>query len=131
MDQQTTKAIKSFDDHLVWISSRRFINQDRLNQLVTALKTISERCEINQAETEAQVNALSETSFKLNLLIRACGFTEKGIKSLLEYDIEDLEGFVSWYNKNENALPLNNPMAADFFCTEVRIRKELIKTKWN
>jgi len=128
MNSNITQAILTLDDLLVWLVSRRLINQTRLNKLTVALKTLAENINPDETECEAEINALTEKCIKLRLLIRACGLTEKAISELSEYSYDYLDEYVSRFMKSDNMLPLCFPLAMDMFRLEERIRREQLSS---
>jgi hypothetical protein len=126
MKPEAERAIRTLDELITWLAKKHIVNnQAALDRLTAALKVVAENCEHDNAEHDAEMNAMAERSHKKDLLLRCCGFTLKGIGELLEYEIDDLEDFIRFYNRDKNALPLNHPLSADFFRIETRIKYEL------
>jgi len=127
MNSNAKQALIEFDDLIVWLGSRRLINQERLNKLAAALKTLAENINPDETEREAEINALAEKCIKLRLLIRACGLTEKAISELSEYSYDYLDEYVSRFMKSDDLLPLCFPLAMDMFRLEEKITRERAK----
>lgn len=127
MNSNVTQALLAFDDLIVWLVSRKLINQMRLNKLTVALKTLAENITPDEAEREAEINSLTEKCIKLRLLIRACGLTEKAISELSEYSYDYLDEYVSRFMKSDNMLPMCFPLAMDLFRLEEKIIREQAK----
>lgn len=127
MNSNVTQALLAFDDLIVWLVSRKLINQTRLNKLTVALKTLAENINPDETEREAEINSLTEKCIKLRLLIRACGLTEKAISELSEYSYDYLDEYVSRFMKSDNMLPICFPLAMDLFRLEEKIIREQAK----
>lgn len=124
MNSNAKQALLVFDDLIVWLVSRKIINQVRLDKLTEALRTLAENVNPDEVEREAEINSLTEKCIKLRLLIRACGLTEKAIAELSEYSYDYLDEYVSRFMKSDNMLPLCFPLALDKFRFEARIARE-------
>jgi hypothetical protein len=100
-------AIRTFDDHLVFLAKRGMINNLMLKKLSGALKVLAGQItqqEKGDAELQASVNALAETNEKLTTLLKASGFTQKAIEEVVSLRSDFLERWSEWAVKTKNLL---------------------------
>jgi hypothetical protein len=100
-------AIRTIDDHLVWLARRGMINNAMLKKLSGALKALAGQItqqEKGDAELQASVNALAETNEKLTTLLKASGFTQKAIEEVVSLRSDFLERWSEWAVKTKNLL---------------------------
>lgn len=98
-------AIRTIDDHLVFLAKRGMINNTMLQKLSGALQTLAGQVmqqEKGDAELQASVNALAETNEKLTTLLKAAGFTQKAIDEVLSLRSDFLERWTDWAVKTKN-----------------------------
>lgn len=127
MKPEAERAIHTLDELIAWLATKRIIkNQAALDRLTTALKVVAENCEHDDAEHDAKVNAMAEMVAKLKMMLKSCGFTEKGINQFIQdYSDDEIEWFLRYYNTCENAIPINHPLANDMLRIQTRITREL------
>jgi hypothetical protein len=121
MKPEVERAIKTLDEHLVWLASRRIINQNMLDRLAGSLKALVENIGDSGIDMEAQVNALTEQNIKLRLMLRMCDFSEKGILETLSFSYDFLEECCSNHIRDSEAPPINAPLAYDMLRIKHRI----------
>jgi len=100
-------AIRTIDDHLVWLARRGMINNAMLKKLSGALKALAGQItqqEKADLELQATVNALAETNEKLTTLLKAAGFTQKAIEEVVSLRSDFLERWSEWAVKTKNLL---------------------------
>jgi hypothetical protein len=100
-------AIRTFDDHLVFLAKRGMINNLMLKKLSGALKVLAGQItqqEKADLELQATVNALAETNEKLTTLLKAAGFTQKAIEEVVSLRSDFLERWSEWAVKTKNLL---------------------------
>jgi hypothetical protein len=100
-------AIRTFDDHLVFLAKRGMINNLMLKKLSGALKVLAGQItqqEKADLELQATVNALAETNEKLTTLLKASGFTQKAIEEVVSLRSDFLERWSEWAVKTKNLL---------------------------
>lgn len=133
MKPEAERAIRIIDELITWLAKKGIIkSQLSLDKLTSALKVIAENCEHDDSEKYAELNAMAESVHKLRLALKGCGFTTKGIMNLMtDFTEEDLDNYAQYYAKNDNALPLNHPLAQDHLKIEKRIKNELTNQQWN
>lgn len=127
MKPEAERAIITLDELIAWLATKHIIrNQQALDRLTAALKVVAENCEHDDAEHDAEINAMAGQIHRLRLILKSCGFTEKGINDFLkDYTDDEIEWFMRYYSKNDNALPLNHPLANDMLRIQTRISREL------
>jgi len=127
MKPEAERAIHTFDELIAWLAEKRIIkNQPALDRLTHALKVVAENCEHDDAIHDAEVNSMAQTINKYRLILKGCGFTEKGINQFLQdYTDDEIEWFAEYYTKTESALPINHPLANDMLRIQTRITREL------
>jgi hypothetical protein len=121
-------AIRTIDDHLVWLAKRGMINNAMLKKLTGALKVLAGYVSEEQADavTEAEFNSYVDAVHRLKLLLRVCGFTEKGIEEASKLRHEFLEKWAAWAEKTKNYLQFS--LMYDMLLTESRQLESLARS---